>query len=374
MKKSKMIIKRYKQVTKKCLVLIIALGIYMIIPYNALASLYLNNQSGEKGSTVTFDVLLDAAPNKIASLGFDVKYDPNILNFKGYTEGSLSSSFDFFNVNKTTTGNLRVGGFVTVPNEIASGKSGHVVSLTFEVRETVASEVRITGLKDDIKTWSVKPGHLKTTHPVEEGIEETGQDTQIESIGHNIEDDSSSEYNQSSIIRQSNSNDVSGYITDPVNNREVAFTTFSKNASGNLSFVSTKSTESVKKGGLTDSPMKAKSVSLKNDNITGPMQSMHEINRVNIMPTISGTNDQNHDAFSNYTNPSYEHTEVSVGSHKQVSNDYSSYSCMIHVWYLLTGTMIVLSLIHMTMIGASILPGAIATLNIMKIGSRRYAA
>ncbi len=377
MKKSKMIINRYSQVTKNCMVLIIILGIYMIIPYNAIASLYLNNQSGEKGSTVTFDVLLDSAPNKIASLGFDVKYDPNILYFKGYSEGSISSSFDFFNVNKTTTGNLRIGGFVTVPNEIAVGKSGHVLSLTFEVRETHESEVRITGLKDDIKTWNVNPGHLKTTQDDEEGNGKTDQDTHPVSIGDNIEDGNSyPEYNQSHMIRQSNSNYVSGSLTANVNNRTEALTTFRKNTSGNLSSVSTQSIESVKRYDVTDAPMRSRSVSLKNDNMIEPMriadEPMHKSSNMNVLQVIPGADDQNNDAISNHTNTAHEYTPVSVESHKQVSSAYSSYSRIIHVWYLLTGTMIVLSLIHMTMIGASVLPGAKAALNIMKIGSRRY--
>ena len=133
------------------------------------AGLTLNDQSGDKGSMATFTVSADSVPNEVAALGFDVQYDPGVLRYRGYSAGSLASSFDFFNANNASPGTVRVGGFVAGPNKINQGSSGTVVSLTFEVVGYDDCQVRLAQLKDGIKGWSARPGYFTGDHAAEEG-------------------------------------------------------------------------------------------------------------------------------------------------------------------------------------------------------------
>jgi len=134
------------------------------------ASLILEDQSGEEGNTVTFTVSIDNAPNNVAALGFHVQYDPSVLSYKGYSAGSLTSSFDFFGANNASPGTVRVGGFVAGSGKIDEGESGTAVSLAFDVVGHEDCEVRLAQLKDDIKSWNTEPGYFSGDPAVEEEL------------------------------------------------------------------------------------------------------------------------------------------------------------------------------------------------------------
>lgn len=135
------------------------------------ADISINNQYGEKGSKVCYDVTLDSSPNDVAAFGFEVQYDLNVLRFKGCSAGYLSNGFDFFDGNNVSPGIVRVGGFTAIAGKIIQGESGPLVSLTFEVVGHDDCQIRIAELKDHIKDWSTRPGYFTGDHKVEEKIE-----------------------------------------------------------------------------------------------------------------------------------------------------------------------------------------------------------
>jgi hypothetical protein len=126
-----------------------------------------NDQHGDKGSTVSFDISVDSAPNEVAALGFEVQYDHRVLRYSGYSPGDLVSGFDFFNANNASPGVVRIGGFVAGAGRISEGAGGTVASLTFDVVGHDDCRIRLAQLKDDIKAWSTQAGHFTGDHKVE---------------------------------------------------------------------------------------------------------------------------------------------------------------------------------------------------------------
>ena len=52
------------------------------------AGILLSDESGEKGSTVIYTISVDRAPNDGGALGFDVRYDSDILRYRKYSSGN----------------------------------------------------------------------------------------------------------------------------------------------------------------------------------------------------------------------------------------------------------------------------------------------
>ncbi|UCG11921.1 MAG: hypothetical protein JSU72_15590 [Deltaproteobacteria bacterium] len=132
------------------------------------AALNLNDQWGDKGSTVTFEVSVDTAPNEVEAFGFEVRYDSSVLRYQGYTTGWLTLEFDFVDANNASPGAVRVGGFEAGGEKIEQGDSGTLVSLTFEVVGHDDCQIRLSRLRDNIKTWSTRHGNFTGDHAFEE--------------------------------------------------------------------------------------------------------------------------------------------------------------------------------------------------------------
>ena len=118
---------------------------------------------GHPGMEVTIPITVASAPNDVASLGFDVSFDPSVLQYTGYTRGNLVQAFDFFDVSTPESGLLRVGGFEAGADTIAEGASGTLVELRFLVIDCVpqdTSDLPIDSLKDDLSGWPVCPGRF----------------------------------------------------------------------------------------------------------------------------------------------------------------------------------------------------------------------
>jgi len=136
------------------------------------ADMECDDQSGRVGATVTFTLWVDSAPNDVSSLGLEVRYNPHILRYNGYFDGSLVSSFDFFGANDLSPGIVKVGGFASGEGQqIREGESGSVVSLEFEVVGHDDCLIRSAQLKDDIRTWSTRSGFFTGDHEYEEEME-----------------------------------------------------------------------------------------------------------------------------------------------------------------------------------------------------------
>jgi hypothetical protein len=128
--------------------------------------LTVGSASGLLDSRITIPVTI-AAPqgafNPVASLGFDLVYDPRVLHYTGsYTRGAGVANWPFFGVSAPTPGRLRVGGF-TIHDAIAAGHSGMLVQLEFQVicADCLigdSSPLFLDTLVDDIAGWPACSG------------------------------------------------------------------------------------------------------------------------------------------------------------------------------------------------------------------------
>jgi hypothetical protein len=75
---------------------------------------------GMVGQQCCIPVKVNFAPCKIESFGFEIAYDPNILQYTDAAKGDLTASFSVFNVNYLYSGRLRIGGY-DYENGIAQG-------------------------------------------------------------------------------------------------------------------------------------------------------------------------------------------------------------------------------------------------------------
>jgi len=162
-----------KKVMKQTMSVIIGWIFCFCVALNTRAAdMECDNQAGWFGSMVTFTLWVNSAPNEVGSFGLEIHHSPNVLRYEGYSEGSLVIGFQFFSANVSSPGTVKVGGFAAGNGpQIREGASGSVVSLDFEVVGHDDCLIRIGRLKDDIETWSTRPGYFTGDHEYEEEIE-----------------------------------------------------------------------------------------------------------------------------------------------------------------------------------------------------------
>ncbi|MGE0083981.1 MAG: cohesin domain-containing protein [Desulfococcaceae bacterium] len=125
------------------------------------ASLEMDTQKAAKGETVTFTVSVNNAPNQVAAFGFDISFDPAVLQYKSHEKGSLiQNGFSLFDANEISAGQLRIGGLDFGGSPIQQGSSGILARLTFLVLQNKNCEVQLLDLKDDLKNWTVQNGQF----------------------------------------------------------------------------------------------------------------------------------------------------------------------------------------------------------------------
>ena len=159
-----------------CLTLMLTVCVYNIFSIGATSSgaeIESNDLSGRLGDTVTFSIYINSSPNEIKSLGFDIQYNPAVLRYLDYAMEQLANDLDFFGVNLKSVGTVRVGGFGAGQNTIWPGASGKLVSLVFEVIGHDDSQIRLTHLTDDMKTWSARSGSFTGDHEFNQAEEQT---------------------------------------------------------------------------------------------------------------------------------------------------------------------------------------------------------
>jgi hypothetical protein len=125
-------------------------------------SLDIAGSSGGPGGTTAVRARIQGAPNSVGALGFDVVFDPTLMTYMGFERGALVQDFDFFECTIPTGEDniVRCGGFKATGG-IASGASGDVVILDFDVMQCVQGDMYpldLQELKDDISTWSSSHG------------------------------------------------------------------------------------------------------------------------------------------------------------------------------------------------------------------------
>jgi hypothetical protein len=136
---------------------------------------------GPPGGTVTVAARIQNASNEVLSFGFEVTFDSVVLEFAGYSRGSLVENFDFFDAFNPETGIVRVGGFEAGEDAIEAGASGDLVYINFKVRECepgVYYTLDLQELKDDIAEWTASLGCFQCgcTCDVNHDVDITPQD------------------------------------------------------------------------------------------------------------------------------------------------------------------------------------------------------
>jgi hypothetical protein len=113
------------------------------------------------GTTITVPVEARHAPDAIGALGFEVTFDPTLLQFTGSTTGALTANQHFIiGAALVEPGRIRVGGF-TRQNDIADGSSDQLVDLHFDVlacQQDQAFPLTLDRLVDDVATWDTCAG------------------------------------------------------------------------------------------------------------------------------------------------------------------------------------------------------------------------
>ncbi len=128
------------------------------------ANLELVSQCADTGDQVVFTLLLNDAPNGCESIGVDIVYDPDVIEYNSEDfSGTLLENFSFSQVNLVSAGLLRIGAF-NAGEAISQGTSGSMVTLTFTVNDETGSDLSLENLKDDIETWTTTDGRVYAMH------------------------------------------------------------------------------------------------------------------------------------------------------------------------------------------------------------------
>ena len=101
---------------------------------------------------VTAVVSLGRTPNDVASVAFDLLYDPAVLTFKTSLPGLLLQNFDKFSVKEITPGRIRVGGYTT-GTPIPENTDGTLATLTFDILGPCSTDLKFVSLKDNMVSW-----------------------------------------------------------------------------------------------------------------------------------------------------------------------------------------------------------------------------
>ncbi|MEW5802306.1 MAG: cohesin domain-containing protein [bacterium] len=122
-------------------------------------NLDIGNGKGSIGDQVTVPVRIHNTPNQVYSFGFDLVFNPHVLELVKVEKGPLTQPFNFFEGVLVEPGRGRIGGFDQ--GGIAAGTDGDIAYVTFLIiggQENCSYPLRPTALKDDIANWSASGG------------------------------------------------------------------------------------------------------------------------------------------------------------------------------------------------------------------------
>jgi len=153
------------------LLTIVCMNLYMT-PEIQAETIIIHNQSGHIGDDITITCSISNAANTVSAIGFDILYDPDILEFIDYSPGKLLQKFTMFSVNQVHDDCLRVGA-IEHNMSIKPDQSGDLLYLTFHVINYGTSDIEIVRPKDDILNWQIQNGifsSLDNTDPANQNL------------------------------------------------------------------------------------------------------------------------------------------------------------------------------------------------------------
>ncbi|MEW5800720.1 MAG: right-handed parallel beta-helix repeat-containing protein [bacterium] len=127
---------------------------------NDLGTLDIERSNGRIGQEVTIPVRIQSASNEVNSFGFEVTYDPAVLEYIEVERGDLTSSFETVEVHPIDWNRLRVGGY-TDEHQIPRGASGRLVWLKFMViggQNNSCYPLQLENLEDHLVEFSSTGG------------------------------------------------------------------------------------------------------------------------------------------------------------------------------------------------------------------------
>ena len=101
---------------------------------------------------VTVVISLGKTPNDVASVGFDLVYNPVSLKFKTVVPGLPLQNFDKFSVREISPGRIRAGGYTT-GTPIPQNTDGILATLTFDILSPCRTDLKFVSLKDNMISW-----------------------------------------------------------------------------------------------------------------------------------------------------------------------------------------------------------------------------
>ncbi|MEW5802616.1 MAG: cohesin domain-containing protein [bacterium] len=126
-------------------------------------NLDIEEHEGRIGDEIVIPVRIQSAPDNVATLGFEVTYDANVLEYIDFyfEENNLATSLQFFDVNKIgDSARLIIGGY-TDEAGIIKDESGILVNLRFRViggEKGCCYPLQLENLKDNIARFTKTDG------------------------------------------------------------------------------------------------------------------------------------------------------------------------------------------------------------------------
>ncbi len=117
---------------------------------------------GNTGDIVTHTVRIQDAPTDVQAFGFDVLYDPAVLQYDSYTADERFDDYFVSECSEVEPGVVRCGGFDDTET-IFAGEDVEMFTISFQVLADpcvtgAGSELQLGNLKDDLAGWSTSQG------------------------------------------------------------------------------------------------------------------------------------------------------------------------------------------------------------------------
>jgi len=126
--------------------------------------LYIKSYSGKIGEEVKIPVVIQTASHEVFSLGFEMTYDPGVLEYLGFEKGNPVSSFAMFEASLQNPGRIRIGGY-SLTDAIPNNSCDILVWLKFRVdgsQQNGCTPLGLEKLLDDLGQFATEGGSFCT--------------------------------------------------------------------------------------------------------------------------------------------------------------------------------------------------------------------
>ena len=137
------------------------LFIFIAIPRKILASdLVLSGTVSDPNTQTSFLLSVYNVPNDVVAFGFDIIYDPNIMEYVDDEEGDIIKDFTYLS-NNISNGVRRFAGYVNPPitedKKIKKDANGVMLKITFDVKKNYGEkDIFLDNLIDDLNGWTTE--------------------------------------------------------------------------------------------------------------------------------------------------------------------------------------------------------------------------